>query len=133
MAVDGEDVLAGEQGVHVRPGLRLREGVRPGAALVGVLPPAVRVLAVHVEAVEGPGYLPLEAVIVLEDALFVEPVVGPSEVVRCARDHEALVPLGDPPLAVRVLDAHLEDVAVAVYVLGLEARLGLGLGPGPGV
>ena len=131
VGVEGVHVLAGQQGVDVRPGFRLGERVRARATLVGILPPAVRVLAVHVEAVEGTRYLPLESIVVLENAFFVKAVVRPPELVRGARDQEPGVSVRDAPLAILVLDAHLEDVAVAVHVVGLEAGFGLRFGPGP--
>jgi hypothetical protein len=48
-----------------------------------------------------------------------------------ASSGEPLVAVGDAPLAVLVRHAHLHDVAVAVHVVGLEARLLFRLGPGP--
>ncbi|CAA9448025.1 hypothetical protein AVDCRST_MAG82-3522, partial [uncultured Rubrobacteraceae bacterium] len=45
-------------------------------------------------------------------------------------NHEPRVLPGDAPLAAPVLDAHLEDVAVAVHVPGVEAWFLLWLGPG---
>ena len=59
-------------------------------------------------------------------------VVGSPELVRAAGDHKPGIPLRDSPLVVLVLDAHLDDVAVAVEVLGVEAGLFFGLGPGAG-
>jgi hypothetical protein len=92
----------------------------------------IRILAVHVQAVEGTRYPPPEAVVVFEGPFPVEPVVGGLGVGFVGRpgDHEPGVLVGDAPLAPSVNDAHLEDVAVAVDVLGVEAWLLFGLGPG---
>jgi hypothetical protein len=62
----------------------------------------------------------------------VEAVVGRFGIglVGGTEDHEPRVFVGDAPFASCVHDAHLEDVAVAVDILGVEAGLLFGLGPG---
>src|SRR5215203_3879855 len=132
VGVHAEDVLVPEQEIDLRPRLRLRERVWPGALLLVLGLPVIRILTVHVEAVEGTRYPPPEAVVVLEGSFPVEPVVGGLGVglVGGPGDHEPRVFVGDAPLAASVDDAHLEDVAVTVYILGVETRLLFGLGPG---
>src|SRR5215208_4503898 len=73
VVVDG-DVLVPEQEIDLRPRLRLRERVGPGTLLLVLGLPVIRVLAVHVESVEGTRYPPPEAVVVLECPFPVEPV-----------------------------------------------------------
>ncbi len=134
VGVQREDVLAREQGFYLRPRFRFGERVGAGAPLFVILTPAVGILAIHVEAVQGTRYLALEPVVVLEETFPVYAVVsGPGlRLVGAARDHEPGVFTGDAPLAVPILDAHLDDVSVIVEVFGVEAIFGLGLGPGAG-
>src|SRR5215213_11190973 len=101
VGVHTEDVLVLEQEIDLRPRLWLRERVRPCALLLVLGLPVVRVLAVHVEAVEGTRYPPSEAVVVLEDPFPVEPVVCSVGVglVGAPGDHKPGVLVRDAPLA----------------------------------
>src|SRR5215208_6584566 len=93
VGVHSEDVLVLEQEIDLRPRLWLRERVRACALLLVLGLPVVRVLAVHVEAVEGTRYLPPEAVVILEDPFPEEPVIRGVRVhlVGGAGDHEPRV------------------------------------------
>src|SRR5215217_6246535 len=76
VGVHAEYVLVPEQETDLRPRLRLRERVGSSALLLVLGLPVIRILTVHVEAVERTRYPPPETVVVLEDPFPVEPVVG---------------------------------------------------------
>ena len=115
------DVLVGDDEVDHRLHLGLAGRVVAGADLLVLLAPARREVAVEVEALEVGVDLDRQAVVVLDQPLGHQAVVLAAELARLARDHQARVLLALLPRAVRIGDAHEEDAAVAVDVLGGEA------------
>ena len=113
--------LCDDDEVDHRLDLGLAGRIVAGADLLVLLAPARREVAVQVEAFEVGIDLDRQAVVVPDQALGHQPVVLAAELAGLARDHKARILLALLPSAVRIGDAHEEDPAVAVDVLGGQA------------
>src|SRR6266545_8630 len=115
------DVGVGRDKVYDGAGLGLRERVGAGALLVALGCPDIWEGSVEVKPLARWSDRDIVAVIVADAPFSVDAVVGATILVRRATAHQARILRGDLPRAVRVGDPHLEDLAVAVDVVGIQA------------
>jgi hypothetical protein len=115
------DVAVARDELRERAGLGFGEGERTGTGLLALDPPVLREVPVEVETFPGRHVLESEAVVVPDRTLERNTVVGATGLGGVAADHEAGLIRVRLPLAVRVLDAHLEHPPVAVDVFRVQA------------
>jgi hypothetical protein len=63
------------------------------------------------------------SIIVLDQALAKQAIVGAAFFVQASFDHQPGIAFRDLPIAGRVGNAHLQDAAIAINILGVEAVL----------
>jgi len=128
------DVRMARHELDHRSNLRLGAGEIARAALLALGPPGAGEVAVKVEALEGRCDADQVAVIILDQAFGEDPVVGFAGFIGRTLDHQARVAVGNLPVACRIDDSHLQDAAVAVDVLRMQAVLLVleRIGPGAG-
>ena len=119
------DVRMADDEVDDGANLRFRRRIRSRTLLLEFLPPARREIAVEIESVPGSLDLQRMAVEAVVAAFGNDAVISAPRFNRIAAHHQARLLRMRLPQSVRILDAHLQDAAIAVDVLDRQSLVGL--------
>ena len=113
-----------------RLGARLGLGkrIRASAALCAFRGPFKRIIAVDIQALARGRYGDREPIIVTNQPLGHQVIIGAVLLVHVAATHNTRILVRTLPGSIRVLEAHLEDQPIAVDIFRIEAITLLGIG-----
>ena len=115
------DVAVPRDEVHHRTHLGLRGGVRAGAQLLELLAPLRRKIAVQVQTLDVVVDLGAEGILVAQQPLRQDAVIGASHLGRLARHHQARLLGVALPVAVGVRNAHGQNATIAIHIASVQA------------